>query len=106
MIKYEIWQAPINCPWKYMHYDWIKGDKPNVKGYVMVYSGLINTYFQSEKLNSILEDIFERHNIDYPSDYHAAPLSVSDVICLMTDYNKREWYYVDGNGFVRLNNWE
>lgn len=110
MIHYEIWQAPLSCPYKFLHYDWIKGQKPNVKDYVMVYYDNFITFdktIKEKKLNTeqTLEYIFEMLNVDQPLDYHAAALSVSDVICLIDD-NKRSWWYVDGVGFVELKDWE
>ena len=94
-IKYEIWQLPMRSPYKFMHYDWIK-TKPIIGDYVIVYAGEI------EDGIDVLENIFELLNVDYPPDYHAASLSVSDVICLVTEANQRYWWYVDGKGFKSL----
>ena len=110
MIHYEIWQAPPSCPYKFYHYDWIKGQKPNVRDYVMVYRDDFITFdktIREKKFDTeqTLEYIFEMLNVDQPLDYHAASLSVSDVICLIDD-NKRSWWYVDGVGFVELKDWE
>lgn len=107
MIKYEIWQAPPSCPYKFYHYDWIKGQKPDRRDYVLVYVEDFITFDKHIKqlqLNTeeTLEYIFEILNVDPPLNYHAAPLSVSDVVCLIDENNKRTWWYVDGIGFKEL----
>ena len=98
-MKYEIWQAPSSAKFKFMHYDWIEGNKPTICDYVMVYSG------ETEIEDDILESLWEMFNVNPPGDYHGMSLSVSDVICLIDRYNKRRWWYVDGIGFHNLN-WE
>jgi hypothetical protein len=98
MIKYEIWQMPMNNLNKFMHYNWCK-NSPQIRDYVMVYSG--EKEFNSDK-ESFLEELFYIFNQEHPVDYHAASMSVSDVFCLIDESNQREWWYVDGIGFKRL----
>ena len=97
MIKFEIWQMPVSNPNKYMHYDWCKYPV-DIKDYVMVYEGEES---ESKVVGNLLEDIFEKLNVNFPKDYYASSLSVSDVVCLIRG-NSREWWYVDGIGFKKL----
>ena len=99
-IRYEIWQMPVSNPNKFMHYDWCK-KPPTIRDYVYVYSHELHITGKVN-ISDILEDIFRTLNIDEPEDYHATCLSVSDVICIKYDSGKREWWYVDGVGFEKL----
>ena len=101
---YEIWQLPPSSPYKYLHFDWIK-KRPTLRDYVMVYSGEYDLKLGRKKRDVMLEDIFYRLNQEIPIDYHAAPMSVSDVVSLVGENNKRTWWYTDGIGFVQLD-WE
>ena len=101
-MRYEIWQLPISNEAKFMHYDWLK--KPlDIRDYVMVYSGVRTPWTYVTTAEALLEEIFDVLNVNHPADYHAASLSVSDVVCLIDTNNKREWWYVDGFGFKKLN---
>ena len=101
MVKYEVWQLPLSSPYKFSHYDWLK-EEPTVKDYVIVYFGIYSSSIGRKKRDVVLEDIFGKINWETPIDYHAASMSVSDVICLIDD-DKRTWWYVDGIGFKQLN---
>jgi len=98
-MKYEIWQLPLSNKAKFNHYDWIK-EKPTITDYVMVYSGKCEP---QEHIMDLLENLFYIFNEEHPSDYHAASLSVSDLVCLIDTNNKREWWFVDGFGFKNYN---
>lgn len=101
--KYEIWQAPAYSRLRFKHYDWLD-TPPKIGEYVPVYAGSIeNTDYEGD----IKERIFDIFNTEEcPEDFHGMSVSVSDVICLIkTDSNIREWWYVDGEGFVELK-WE
>lgn len=93
-IEYEVYQLPLSSPNKFMNYDWCK-HQVVIRDYVLVYIGTI------EESDNVLEDIFERLNVDWPEDYHAASLSVSDIVVLKKD-GLRTWYYVNGIGFKKL----
>lgn len=97
MIKYEVWQMPLKDKNKFLHYDWCK-EKPSIRDYVMVYSGKT---ILLDGIEDTLEFIFYTLNNDWPEDYHAASLSVSDVVCIVFG-RYRAWYYVDGFGFKKL----
>ena len=99
-MQYEIWQLPPSCPYKFMHYEWLHGNKVSPKDYVLVYRGKMVL----GKRKDMLENIFALHNNPevMPSDYYGTSVSVSDVICLIDIDNKRSWYYVDGIGFHKL----
>ena len=94
-MKYEIWQLPVSHPNKYMHLDWCK-KTVDILDYVMVYFGITN------EDTDILETLFYIHNEEPPADYHAASMSVSDIVCLIDDVGKRTWWYVDGVGFKEI----
>ena len=99
-MRYEIWQAPLSCPYKFMHYDWITGKKPNIRDYVLVYSG--ETKGEIKNINEYLEKLFYIFNEEHPADYHSASMSVSDIVCLIGECNHRFWFYVDGIGFKEI----
>ena len=100
-VEYEIWQLPPSSPYKFLSYEWLKGNKVDIKDYVRVYVGRMQLGKQSE----MLDNIFELHNAinSIPSDYYGTSVSVSDIICLVDTNNKRDWYYVNGIGFTKLN---
>lgn len=99
MSQFEIWQLPGGHPNKYMHLDWCK--KPvDIMDYVQVYAGKIDK--EIKDVDIFLEELFERFNINQPDDYYAASMSVSDLICLIGNCNKRFWFYVDGKGFKEV----
>lgn len=96
-MKYEIWKLPPSDPNKFISYDHIK-HAVKIVDYVMVYSGKI----KGDKLNNrMLEQLFEKFNINHPEDYHSESMSVSDLICGIDKWNHREWFYVDSIGFRR-----
>lgn len=100
MVKYEVWQLPLSSPYKFLHYDWFE-EEPTMGDYVMVYSGIYFLGIGRKRRDVVLENLFRRLNLETPIDYRVAPVSVSDVICLINDY-KRTWWYVDGVGFKQL----
>ena len=51
--------------------------------------------------SSILEQLYERFNLDRPEDFHGHSLSVSDVIVLKHGAEIRS-YYTDSFGFQEL----
>ena len=74
-----------------MWYDMIK--KPvQLIDYVHVYTG--------ESKDGSLEKIFEELNVNHPSDYYAASLSISDLIQI-----DNKFFYVDGFGFKNIKSW-
>lgn len=98
-MKFEIWQLPISHPNKFMHSEWCKKNI-QIRDYVMVYSGEIKS--DTEDINEFLEELFYIFNNEHPADYHAASMSVSDIVCLIGKCNKRFWFYVDGEGFKEV----
>ncbi len=99
-MRFEIWQLPTANKAKFLHFDWLK-EKPSIYDYVMVYSGEKENH--RVEIESYLEDLYEIFNVNHPEDYHAASLSVSDLICLIDEDNRRTWWYVDGIGFKKVN---
>lgn len=90
---YSVWQLPVsnkNCFRGHM----FELEPIKLKDYVIVYDGEINS--------NNLEDIFFLLNVNYPDDYHARSLSVSDLICTKVDTQRAKWYYVDDVGFTEL----
>lgn len=102
MQKFEIWQLPAGCPYKFKHFDWIKGEKPTIYDYVLVYDGELSRVDEMET-ELFLEKLFDIFNEELPSDYHACSMSVSDAIRLFDENGHQEWWYVDGIGFKKLN---
>lgn len=98
-MRYEIWQLPPSHPNKFMHLDWCKKEI-TILDYVHVYAGKIDK--EVKDVDNFLESLFCKFNQDIPDDYHAASMSVSDLICLIGSCNKRFWFYVDGQGFKEV----
>ena len=74
---------------------------PVLKGnYDLVYTGILD-HSQSEKPAAILEELYQRFNLDRPEDFHGHSLSVSDVIVLRLDHEIKS-YYTDSFGFKEL----
>ncbi len=68
--------------------------------YDLVYAGELSDIHgqsQGQKLNAI----FEKFNIDHPSDYRGHSLSVSDIVVLHED-GKNSTHFVDSFGFTEL----
>lgn len=78
----------------------------SIKEYKRVYSGeLIDKVVYGGKevtVNKedivVLEDLFEKFNLEKPEDYKARSMSVSDVVQIVRK-NKKTWYYCDRFGF-------
>lgn len=66
-------------------------DKVN---YDVVYTASLST-------DDTLEDIYERFNVNHPSDYKGHSLSMSDVVAIQKDGNT-DYFYVDSVGFRKL----
>ena len=50
-----------------------------------------------------LENVYEKFNIDFPSDFHSRSLSVSDVVEVVeSDEVKKGFYFCDSIGFERV----
>lgn len=71
-----------------------EGIKVNISNYEQIYAAQDNSGYS-------LDDIYERFNIDIPSDFYGHSLSVSDVIVNNSD-GKPNAYYVDRVGFQYL----
>lgn len=81
-----------NCDYAFEPYDWCK-DQLNLDDYEVVYSGVAdgtNEY-------TVLDDLFEKFNINHPSDFTGHSLSVSDIVEL-----DGKNYYCDSVGWVEL----
>lgn len=76
--------------------------------YNLLYASSLMQLVQKINFNSIpdmLEYLFEKFNIDRPSNFLGHSLSVGDVIVVYDGIEKRS-YYVDDFGFTELMNWE
>lgn len=94
---YSIYQLkPTERDLLFMDYKSLKrkGLKPNIDLYDLVYLAEDSTDFSLNK-------IYERFNIDHPSDFRGHSLSVSDVI-VKFDGETKAAYYVDSFGFQPL----
>lgn len=78
--------------------DWLEkvGATVSASNYRRVYTALLDP-------GTTLEDIYERFNIDNPSNFYGHSLSVSDVVVLRRDGVERAFYCDSGNiGFAEL----
>ena len=72
--------------------------KPNAEDYRLMYDGVVSRPIgQSD--GDVLERISECFNLHHPEDFRGHSLSVSDVVELY-DENERRWFYCDTSGFA------
>lgn len=78
------------------------------ESYNLLYASSLMKLVQTINFNSIpdmLDYLFEKFNIDRPSDFLGHSLSVGDVIVVYDGIEKKS-YYVDDFGFTELMDWE
>lgn len=66
--------------------------------YDKVYSGSTDN---KSSVNEVLESLFVKFNLDFPSDYRGRSMSVSDVVVL-NENGKQQAYFCDSFGFVQV----
>ena len=66
--------------------------------YDKVYSGPTNN---KSSVNEVLESLFVKFNLYFPSDYRGRSMSVSDVVVL-NESGKQQAYFCDSFGFVQV----
>lgn len=97
MMKYRIFQIKNsrNCDYSWLPWD-MAANKFNLADYEEVYSG------EMEQEN-ILEELYEKFNIDHPADFSGHSMSTSDVIALKKPENDYwYWYYCDWIGWKEI----
>lgn len=77
-----------------------QGKEPEFDHYEVVYVSPLPPYKDQTML---LEGLYEKFNLDRPSDFHGHSLSVSDIVALKTG-NIVSCHFVDSIGFVELPN--
>lgn len=77
-----------------------QGKEPEFDHYEVVYVSPLPPYKDQTML---LEGLYEKFNLDRPSDFHGHSLSVSDIVALKTG-NIVSCHFVDFIGFVELPN--
>ena len=75
-----------------------QGKEPIFDHYEVVYVGDLSPYTNQ---NMMLESLYEKFNIDHPSDFRGHSLSVSDIVALKTA-GVVSCHYVDSIGFAEL----
>ena len=75
-----------------------QGKEPVYDHYEVVYTGVLPPY---TNLNMMLEGLYEKFNIDHPSDFRGHSLSVSDIVAIKTA-GVVSCHYVDSIGFAEL----
>jgi len=66
--------------------------------YDKVYAGSAD---KKSSANEVLESLFVKFNLQFPSDYRARSMSVSDIVVL-NDHGKKQAYFCDSFGFVEV----
>ena len=74
------------------------GDTPDIDHYEVVYAAALPAYRNQTQL---LEGLYEKFNIDHPSDFRGHSLSVSDIVALRVN-GVVSSHYVDSFGFKEL----
>ena len=97
--RYEIYQIPIgseNRDKKFMSMDEVTKAIGEISrdDYAMVYTSPM-------KDGDTLDSLYEKFNIDPPTDYSGHSLSVSDVVVLHQNHEDKA-YYVDSMGFKEI----
>lgn len=100
---YAILQLPsgdMNRGRIFLSYDELRrqGEKPEFQHYETVYTG---TLPKISDMNWMLEQLFERFNLEQPQNYPGRSLSVSDIV-LMKVHGQLSCHYVDSIGFKEL----
>ena len=67
----------------------------DIQDYKEVYAGELQTTIESK--DDILEQIFQKFNLNHPEDFHGHSLSVSDVVIL-----DNEIYFCDSFGWKKV----
>ena len=101
--SYAILQMPsesANRKRLFLSYDALRrqGEQPRLCHYETVYTG---TLPKLSDMNWMLEQLFERFNLEQPQNYPGRSLSVSDIV-LMKVHGQLSCHYVDSIGFKEL----
>ena len=75
-----------------------QGKQPNIDHYEVVYTAPLLPY---KDLGTMLEQMYEKFNIDHPADFRGHSLSVSDIIAIRQN-GIVSCHYVDSIGFKEL----
>lgn len=84
---------------QFMSYSYLQrnGKEPDIDHYEVVYAALPACSNQTQ----LLEVLYEKFNIDHPSDFRGHSLSVSDIVALRVN-GVVSSHYVDSFGFKEL----
>ena len=74
------------------------GKEPDIDHYEVVYASSLPAYTNQTQM---LDGLYEKFNIDHPSDFHGHSLSVSDIVALKVN-GVVSSHYVDSFGFRNL----
>ena len=74
------------------------GKEPDIDHYEVVYASSLPAYTNQTQM---LDSLYEKFNIDHPSDFHGHSLSVSDIVALKVN-GVVSSHYVDSFGFRNL----
>ena len=85
---------------QFMSYSYLQrnGKEPDIDHYEVVYAAALPAYRNQTQL---LEGLYEKFNIDHPSDFRGHSLSVSDIVALRVN-GVVSSHYVDSFGFKEL----
>ena len=104
-IKYELYQANVECNFTFMSYEFVAEygmtSKINVDNYKMVATGQIKS---ADRVCDILNKLFLEFNSDSPRNFRS--MSVSDVVIVIYTENEHIYtkaYYCDSFGWKELN---
>ena len=87
-------------PMQFIPYEALQrtGSQPEIDHYELVYVAPLRPF---KDQNTMLEDLYEKFNIDHPADFRGHSLSVSDIVAIRTN-GQVSCHYVDLIGFVTL----
>lgn len=95
-MKYIIYQLKDirNCDYGFMSWDFAKEYGFSINDYCEVYAG-------EEDGKYLLDKLFEKFNVNHPSDFKGHSMSVSDVVAVRGKKNWH-WYYCDSFGWEEI----
>lgn len=97
---FQLKQDPENRPMAFVSYAELqkRGEQPEPDHYEMVYLAPLRPF---QNRDTILEEIYQKFNINHPEDFTGHSLSVSDIVALRAG-QQVSFHYVDTVGFTEL----
>lgn len=106
MVQYQIYQLKkdtvVAKQIRFMPFEVVEKHNYSIEhiDYDFLYQGMIE-WKNIDSIHNLLERIYARFNIEIPKDFYGYSLSISDIVVVIEDEQKRA-YYVDLVGFREI----